>query len=266
MFTRPETLPGIISSVAIPYLDHPRPAAFAHRGGAAHHPENSWPAFEYAVKLGYEYLETDARATNDGVLLAFHDPNLKRVTGLSGELAAMPYRKVAAARVHGSEEIPLIEDLLAAWPERKFNIDVKHVASVRPLADALKRTAAWDRVCVTSFSPTRLRMARAALDRPVCMAVTPRTTAALEYTKPFGAGMAVKIAKSGYHCAQIPGWVANRSFIQHAQRLGLSVHVWTLNSRREMQRVLQMGADGVMSDDIVLLRTLLTERDQWHVR
>src|SRR5271154_7345541 len=140
MFTRPETLPGIISSVAIPYLDHPRPAAFAHRGGAAYHPENSWAAFEYAVKLGYAYLETDARSTSDGKLVAFHDRTVDRVTDGSGPIDVLPYRDVAALRIAGSEPIPLIEDLLAAWPDVRFNIDLKDEPGVALLPGVLRRT------------------------------------------------------------------------------------------------------------------------------
>src|SRR5580693_4562250 len=124
MFTRPETLPGIIGSVAIPYLDHPRPAAFAHRGGAAHHPENSWPAFEHAVGLGYPYLEPDAHATADGLLLAFHYHTLDRVTVREGRISRRTHQEVAAARIGGTEPIPLLEDLLTAWPYIRFNIDV----------------------------------------------------------------------------------------------------------------------------------------------
>ena len=119
----------------VPFLDCPRPHAFAHRGGAAHAPENSWPAFEHAVKLGYAYLETDARATSDGKLMAFHDRTLDRVTDGSGPIGSRTYREVSALRVAGSEPIPLIEDLLGAWPDARFNIDLKDEPGIALLAE-----------------------------------------------------------------------------------------------------------------------------------
>ena len=166
----------------VPFLDHPRPIAFAHRGGAAHAPENSWPAFEHAVKLGYAYLETDARATSDGKLMAFHDRNLERVTDAEGPINMKSYREVAALRVAGSEPIPLIEDLLGAWPDVRFNIDLKDEAGIPLLPGVLRRTSAWDRVCVTSFSGARLRAARKLLDHPVCMTTSLSAIAAVRYS------------------------------------------------------------------------------------
>jgi len=168
---------GILAIVRAPFLDHPKPIAFAHRGGAAHAPENSWTAFERAIKLGYAYLETDARATSDGKLVAFHDRTLDRVTDASGPLHALSYREVAALRVSGTEPIPLIEDLIAAWPDVRFNIDLKDAPGISLLPEVLRRTGAWDRVCVTSFSGNRLRTARGLLDRPVCMATSPTAIA-----------------------------------------------------------------------------------------
>ena len=168
---------GILAVVRVPFLDHPRPVAFAHRGGAAHAPENSWAAFEHAIKLGYAYLETDARATSDGKLVAFHDRTLDRVTDATGPIGARSYRDLAALRISGTEPIPLIEDLLGAWPDVRFNIDLKDVPGISLLPEVLRRTGAWDRVCVTSFSGRRLRTARGLLDRPVCMAASPAAIA-----------------------------------------------------------------------------------------
>jgi glycerophosphoryl diester phosphodiesterase len=256
----------IITSVAVPYLDHPRPAAFAHRGGAAHNPENSWPAFEYAVKLGYAYLETDARSTSDGALLSFHDATLDRVTDRTGQVIKMTYKQVAAARIAGTEPIPLIEDLLGTFGELRFNIDLKDSGTIEPLARVLRRTGAWDRVCVTSFSGRRLLAARKILDRPVCTAVTPAAVAAMRYAGFSGKAMAARLAKSGAQCAQVPRQIATREFIRRSHELGLHVHVWTLNNRQDIERALALGADGVMTDEIALLRDILTERGQWNPR
>jgi glycerophosphoryl diester phosphodiesterase len=262
---------GHTTIVRVPYLDHPRPVAFAHRGGAAHAPENSPAAFEYAVKLGYAYLETDARATSDGKLVTFHDRTLDRVTDGSGPIGVLPYRDVAALRIAGSEPIPLIEDLLGAWPDVRFNIDLKDEPGIALLPGVLRRTGAWDRVCLTSFSGSRLRAARRLLDRPVCMTPSPAAIAAIRC---FGAVpraphmrlLAARLAHAGARCAQVPGRVATGSFLRRSHALGLDVHVWTINDRAEMIRFLDLGVDGVMTDDIVTLRDVLIERGQWHPR
>src|SRR2546423_9466758 len=159
------------------FLDHPGPLAFAHRGGGAHAPENSWRAFEHAVGLGYEYLETDVQATADGVLVAFHDRTLDRVTGQPGRVCRLTLKEIAGVRIGGTEPIPVLEDVLAAWPDVRFNIDVKDAPAIAPLAGVLRRTNAWDRVCVVSFSSSRLRATRRASASPVGMAASPPRTA-----------------------------------------------------------------------------------------
>jgi glycerophosphoryl diester phosphodiesterase len=262
----------ILAIVRVPFLDHPRPVAFAHRGGAAHAPENSWTAFQHAVKLGYAYLETDARATADGQLVAFHDRTLDRVTDASGPINVLPYRDVAALRVAGSEPIPLIEDLIGTFPDARFNIDLKDAAGISLLPEVLRRTGAWDRVCVTSFSGQRLRTARGLLDRPVCMATSPAAIAAVLCSLGSAPAwpqiklLAGHVSRASVHCAQVPGRVATAAFVRRAHTLGLDVHVWTINDRAEMVRFLDLGADGIMTDDIETLRDVLIERGQWHPR
>jgi glycerophosphoryl diester phosphodiesterase len=296
------------------FLDHPGPLAFAHRGGAAHAPENSWRAFEHAVSLGYTYLETDVQATADGALIAFHDRTLARVTGQPGRVCRMTLREVTHALIGGTEPIPLLEDLLTAWPGVRFNIDVKDAPAILPLAGVLRRTSAWDRVCVVSFSATRLRAARRALDRPVCMAASPYAAAVVRLggprrrgagpapgspgppgprrlraaavlhggdppgghgsgetgrPVPGGAGAPPRfltewLARTGVRCVQVPAPVATHSLLHRAHALGLHVHAWTVNDRRTMEKLLDLGVDGIMTDRTVELRDVLAARGQWH--
>jgi glycerophosphoryl diester phosphodiesterase len=252
--------------VAAEYLDHPRPLAFAHRGGAARQPENTLAAFDHAARLGYAYLETDARSTADGKLIAFHDARLNRATDRSGQVSRLPWREVAAARVDGTAPIPLLEDVLGAFPGLRFNIDLKDAGTVEPLAGVLKRTGAWDRVCITSFSSGRLLAAQRSLDRPVCLAVTPAAIVTVRYLGLPASALARKLVSAGALCAQVPPRIATREFISRAHLLGLQVHVWTLNTRAGIERALDLGADGVMTDEVELLRDILTERGQWHPR
>ncbi len=247
------------------FLDLPRPLAFAHRGGAAHYPENSWRAFEHAVSLGYSYLETDVHATADGVLVAFHDRTLDRVTDRAGRISELPHREIAAARIGGTDPIPRLEDLLGTWPEARFNIDVKDEPAVRPLPRVLERTAAWDQVCVTSFSPWRLAAVRRTLPRPVCMATSPLGIAALRLGGP-RRFLAPGLRRRWVRCAQVPVNVATRSFLRRAHAAGLQVHVWTVNDQETMTSLLDLGVDGIMTDETAVLRDVLAARGQWHPR
>ncbi|MEZ0070994.1 glycerophosphodiester phosphodiesterase [Planotetraspora sp. GP83] len=256
-----------------PFLDHPGPLAFAHRGGAAEGRENTLSAFSRAVDLGYTYLETDAHATADGVLLAFHDHTLDRVTDRAGRISQLPYREVRQARIGGTEEIPLIEDLLGTWPDVRFNIDVKETPAILPLARAIRRTGAYDRVCLTSFSDLRLAQARKAVGREVCSSLGPRGVAALR-TAALGGGygrLLTGLASAGVPCAQIPiGFrglrVTSRSLVRTAHAIGMQVHVWTIDDPVTMGRLLDLGVDGIMTDNITGLRDVLDRRGQWHPR
>ncbi|ADG88512.1 glycerophosphoryl diester phosphodiesterase [Thermobispora bispora] len=253
------------------FLDHPGPIAFAHRGGAAEGHENTMSAFERAIKLGYSYLETDAHATADGVLLAFHDHTLDRVTDRTGRIAELPYREVRKARIGGKHEIPLIEDLLGTWPDVRFNIDVKESWAILPLARAIQRTRAHDRVCICSFSDRRLEQARKAVGREICTALGPRGVLALRAAS-LGNGygrLLAGLARQGIPCAQVPAGfrgfpIITRSFIRTAHALGMQVHAWTVDDPATMERLLDLGVDGIMTDNITGLRELLRARGQWH--
>jgi glycerophosphoryl diester phosphodiesterase len=247
------------------YLDHPRPLAFAHRGGAGDFPENSWKAFENAVSLGYSYLETDAHATADGSVVAFHDRTLDRVTDATGRIAELTAAQVAAARIGGTEPIPLLADLIMAWPDVRFNIDVKDEPVVRPLVDVLRATNSWDRVCLTSFSGSRLDATRRLLPQPVCSATAPAGIGAIRAGLPVKT-LATRFATRSVRCAQIPYSMATSRFLARAHAAGLQVHAWTVNDPAMMGKLLDLGVDGIMTDETAMLRDVLVSRGQWHPR
>ncbi len=245
-----------------PFLDWPYPIPFAHRGGASDKPENTMAAFQRAVELGYRYLETDAHVTADGVLLAFHDHVLDRVTDRTGVVAELPWSEVKEARV-GGEPIPLMEDLLGAWPDIRVNIDPKHDGAVVPLVNALERCRAMDRVCVAAFSDRRLARVRKLSGGRVLTALGPAGITRLRLAS-FGA----RTGRFGAGCVQVPTHVSKRvlvdqRFVDTAHRRGLPVHVWTIDERAQMERLLDLGVDGIMTDRPAVLKEVLVERGQW---
>ena len=258
-------LTGILDAMPTGFLDRPRPLAFAHRGGATHFPENSWTAFEHAVGLGYAYLETDAHATSDGTVVAFHDKTLDRVTDSTGRIADLTAAQVAKARINGTEPIPLLADLLMAWPDVRFNIDVKDEPVIAPLVEVLKATSVLDRVCLTSFSGQRLKATLRLLPQPVCSATSPADVVALRAGVPIRA-LASRFAANSTECAQIPVSMATPRVIDRAHASGLQVHVWTVNDTQTMAAMLDRGVDGIMTDNTEALRELLISRGQWHPR
>jgi glycerophosphoryl diester phosphodiesterase len=250
----------------LPYLADP-PLAFAHRGGAGDWPENTMPAFENAVALGFRHLETDVHLTADGVLLAFHDHSLDRVTDREGVIAGLPWSEVRRARVDGREPIVLLEDLLGAWPDVHVNIDPKHDDSVEPLADAIVRAGAVDRVGIGSFSDRRIARLRGRLGPRLCTALGPKGVARLR-TASFGVPAGRFDAA---HCVQVPPTARGRAlvderFVRAAHDRGLQVHVWTVDEPAEMTRLLDLGVDGIMTDRPAVLKQVLQDRGQWSGR
>lgn len=257
------------SASDFPYLDAALPIALAHRGGSEYGPnrglENTLTAFRNAAALGYRYLETDVHATADGVLVAFHDDHLDRVTDGSGAIADLPYSEVRQARIGGREPIPLLTDLLEELPHARVNIDVKAAGAVQPLVDVIRGLGVVDRVCVGSFSQQRLHAVRSALGPRLATAAGQLGTAQLRFTPTFLARLVATPAP----VLQIPQThvVGGRTvtlvtpgLIRRAHRLGKQVHVWTVDDRAEMERLLDLGVDGIVTDRIDTLAAVLAER------
>ncbi|MFD4989790.1 glycerophosphodiester phosphodiesterase [Streptomyces sp. NPDC058374] len=247
-----------------PYLDHPGPLAFAHRGGAAGGRENTAAAFADALAAGYRYLETDVHLTADGVLAAFHDPTLDRVTDRAGRIADLPWSEVARARVAGSEPVPRFDELLERFPEARWNIDVKAEPALGPLLELIARTGTWDRVCVGSFSESRVIRAQRLGGPRLATSYGVRGVLALRL-RSWGLPAPVRGSAA---CVQVPEAqygipVVDRRFVRAVHARGLKVHVWTVNDPRRMAALLDLGVDGIMTDHIGTLRDVLRDRGQW---
>jgi glycerophosphoryl diester phosphodiesterase len=247
-----------------PYLDHPGPIAFAHRGGAADGLENTVRQFRRAVEAGYRYIETDVHATRDGRLVAFHDATLDRVTDGAGRIADLPWRDVAHARVAGEEPVPLFEELLETFPEVRWNVDVKAEPALLPFLDLIGRTDAWDRVCLGSFSEARVVRAQRLAGPRLATSYGTRGVLNLRLRS---WGLPAAVRRSAV-AAQVPEQqsgiqVVDHRFVRAAHAHGLQVHVWTINEAERMHRLLDLGVDGIMTDHIDTLRKVMEDRGIW---
>lgn len=260
------------------FLDHPGPIPIAHRGGAEEAPENTLAAFDAAMRLGYRYLETDVHVTADGVVVAFHDAALDRVTDRAGSIASLTLDQVREAdagfahspdggRTHPFRgrglQVPTLSELLDRWPDARINIDAKDDRSMQPLIETLRRHGAFDRVCIGSFADRRLTRIRALTRGSVCTSMGQVAVSAVYLASRTG-----RMPRLGADCVQVPPrWrglnVIDARFLRAAHRAGLPVHAWTIDDRPTMTALLDLGVDGIMTDRPRLLRSLLLERGAW---
>ncbi len=245
------------SGKAHPFLDHPRPIAFAHRGGSLEVEENTMAAFAHAVGLGYSHVETDVQATRDGVAVIFHDDTLERMTGEAVRIDALTWEELRARRTRGGAAIPRLDEMLAAWPGVFVNLEAKSDAAVEPMAEAIRHADAVPRICVGSFEARRTAGLRALLGPGLCWSPSHAGVLGLwlrGWGLPFPPGefpvVQVPVSYKG-----IP--LVTRRFVRAAHARGAQVHVWTVDEAAEMTRLLDLGVDGLMSDRPTLLKEVV---------
>jgi glycerophosphoryl diester phosphodiesterase len=246
-------------------------AAFAHRGGATYQPnlhrENSMHAFKEAVAFGYRYLETDVHATRDGVLLAFHDHVLDRVTEHKGAIADMTYAQISEARIHGKDPIPTLSELLAEFPDARFNVDAKSPTAVALLVSTIEDYEAHDRVCVASFGIRRLYELRRRLGWRVPSAASAVGIAANRFlpwmtwalnTPAAVLQMPISVPIGGRRLE-----VLTPTLLEAAHRADKKVQIWTVDDSETMERLIDAGVDGIFTDRIDTLKEVLVRRGLW---
>ena len=253
----------LLNPRSLPFLDHLGPIPFAHRGGAGVFPENTMPAFQNAVDMGYAYLETDVHASKDGKVFAFHDDSLDRVTDHIGKISNLTSKEISKIEINGFAKIPSLSELLETFPEVKINIDPKTDSVVTPLINLLKHTNSVSRVCIGSFSDKRIKQVRKELGSGLCVSAGPKAV------MKFLAGK-FRFSQSipDYHCLQVPQRsgpvrIITHDFVNKAHSKGLQVHVWTIDDPKEMSELLDLGVDGLMTDEPAILKNVLIERDEW---
>ncbi len=250
--------------MAFAFLDAPVPIAFAHRGGSEGG-ENALAAFEAAQRLGYRYIETDIQTTRDGVPLVFHDANLRRLTGHDSRVCELTAAQISRLKLPSGDAVPSLAEALEAFPELRFNVDLKDAAGVGAVARLLRDRGALEEVCVTSFSERRVAAFRRMVGPEVCTGLGVLGTLRFAVTSFLPGGG----RSGGAAVLQLPlRWqglpVITAGSVERAHRGGLAVHAWTLNDAPSIGAALDVGVDGVITDQLQLLKEILVERGLWH--
>lgn len=238
--------------MASTYFDPPPPRVLAHRGLATEAPENTLLAFAKAAAVGTAYIETDVHVSSDGIAVVSHDPSLARVAARKVDVAQLTMAELRRIDLGHGQGFASLEEALDAFPDLRFNVDVKVAGAVTPTVAALQRTRAASRVLLTSFSDPRRRRLGALVPDAVTSAgragVIRSTLAALVG---WSGGMERALREAA--ALQVPDRVGpvrlvTRRFVSAAHRAGVEVHVWTVNDPADMERLLDFGVDGLVTD------------------
>ena len=260
------------------FFESDRPMVIAHQGGEGLRPSNTLIAFENAVALGVDVLEMDVHSTADGALVLIHDDTVDRTTDGTGRVndftlaelqqldageywtaddgATTPYRGQGV-------RIPTLDEVLTAFPQMKFNIEIKQVepSITASLCEALRAHDLTDRTLVASFHPTAMNEFRAACPEVASSMVEDEirpffilnTIFLGALYSPPGAAFQVPEYSGSLH-------VLTPRFVRGAHGNNVAVHPWTIDDPADMARFLDMGVDGIITDRPDLMIEVIKER------
>ena len=240
-----------------PYLKTPGVAISAHRGGSMEAPENTLESFKYSLELGCAYIETDVQLSSDGIPYIFHDDDLSRLLGKDVTFNSLHSSEIQNLKLFESFDIPTLETALKTFPDALFQIDLKTDEVAIPAMKIIETLEAFDRVCIASFSSKRLALINEMYPH-VCLSMGPK-----EILKLLLASYGLYKKKVPGNCLQVPIYqygikLVTRRFIQYVQNIGLKIHVWTINDVNEMQQLISLGVDGIITDRPKELKKLLS--------
>jgi len=263
-----------------PYFDLPRPVVIGHRGAAGERPENTLPSFARALEQGAAILESDVHPTRDGAIVMFHDDMLERTTDGAGPISQQRLADLSRLDAgHGFSpdggrsfpyrgqgiRIPTLEEAFRAFPGARFNLELKEgpPGFVDAVLDLLVAARRVETTLLAAEKDAIMGEIRARAEaRGIDVATSASTGDALRFVRAAVDGVA---PAPGPLALQVPAGFAGRplvteAFVRHAHAHGLEVHVWTINEPAEMERLLALGVDGLVTDFPGRLAALLAER------
>ena len=233
-------------------------------------------AFSRSVAMGYQWIETDLHLTSDGVLVCFHDPTLERTTDGHGEISELSWSQVrrldAGYNHHPGQDfpfrgqgigVPSLEEVVGAFPDLNMVLELKADHTEEPLWDLIRQMGLAGRVIVASFSDARVAGMEELSGGSLSTSAGEQEVARLVKAAWFGREVTT------HHVAlQIPtrsGLIplVTRRTVRAYHRMGLAVQVWTVNRPSRMERLLDQGVDGIMTDRPDRLREVFTKRGIW---
>jgi glycerophosphoryl diester phosphodiesterase len=260
------------------FFTGPKPRLFAHRGASGEVPENTMAAFRRAIDVGVSYAELDVHATRDGQIVVIHDETLERTTNGKGKVqehSLAELQQLDAGYWFSADDdqqfpfraagvrIPTLAEVLRGSPALRFTVEIKQVEPpIEELVIAVVRDCgrAEDVILASEHDRIITRVRELAPEIATSFAVGEvvdfiqrvSTSQLAEYHP---AGLALQIPPE-FH--DVPLVTAETMTAAHA--LGLEVHVWTINEPQEMERLLNLGVDGIMSDFPGRLREVAQRR------
>ena len=236
----------------------------AHRGLAIDAPENTLLAFAKALAVGATHLETDVHASADGVAILSHDPDLFRLTGRHVRIDQLTASEIARIDLGESQTFATLAAALDAFPDARFNIDVKAAAAVIPTIEAIRTAKAEDRVLIGSFSNAR-RLAVVRKLPGVVTSVSSRGAVIATWAGALRLPAITRWVLRRVQAVQLPVRVlgvrtTSRRVIAAYHSADVEVHIWTINDPAEMARLLDAGVDGIVSDRADLALQVIARR------
>jgi glycerophosphoryl diester phosphodiesterase len=246
------------------YFSPAAPRVLAHRGLALEAPENTMLAFLKALSIGADYLETDVHVSRDGVAVIAHDPDLTRVAGRPERVDELTMAELRKVRLGEDQGFCSLVEALDAFPDARFNIDIKCEAAVGATVEAITESGATKRVLIASFKGRRRRQALKRLPG-VATSASSEGSAVAFVAASLGLRPVVRLALRGVDAVQLPYRfkgvrVITPRLVAAMHATGVEVHAWTINSVPQMTELLEMGVDGIVTDRADLALSL-TARD-----